>query len=165
MPKKSKIIITAFVAAVVILVGAFALKALYINSSSRSKETTVVSGGQIRQGDTESVVLNTQEIGLPENFPSDFPIYEEAVLTDSWSAEGSGSQGLSVVWGANDKPEKIYEFYKLKLKSGGWNTITVSESEGSYTLSFEKADLNGFMGITKDTEASKTIISVTIGLR
>lgn len=165
MSGKSKILIIAFFAAVAILVGAVALKTLYINSSSRSKETTVVSGVEDRQEDTESVVLNAQEIGLPENFPSDFPIYEDAVLTDSWSVEGSGSQGLSVVWGANGKPEKIYEFYKLNLKSRDWNTNTVSEYEGSYTLSFEKADLNGFMGITKDTGAGKTIISVTIGIR
>lgn len=101
---------------------------------------------------------------LPEEFPSDFPIYPGAKITSSWTSSGDDAKGISVVWETNDSPDKVANYYKSSIESKGWKTTASFSSEGTTTYSFEKGESTGFVGIAKGEEG-KTTISVTIGVK
>lgn len=99
---------------------------------------------------------------LPEGFPSDFPLYPEAKIVSSFTANGGETSGMSVVWESTVAPEKIITFYKAELPKGEWKIVSNFDREGSSTISFEKDKISGFLGIAKG-EKELSIISVTIG--
>lgn len=102
---------------------------------------------------------------LPESFPKDFPIYSGAKLTGSFSANGEGnSKGVSVVWESSDDSSKVGEYYKTALEAAGYKIISDLSTDGSTTLTFEKGDVSGFLGVTRDNEG-RTAISVTLGTK
>lgn len=103
-----------------------------------------------------------EEGSLPDNFPSDIPIYPDAKLASSWVASGDGTDGLSLIWETDDSVSKVSNYYENELENAGWTLSFTSETEGSTTYAFEKNDMSGFIGIT--VEESKTVISLTLGL-
>ncbi len=105
---------------------------------------------------------------LPSDFPKDFPIYPGSKLTGSFSATGTGddgkSTGVSVVWETSDDASKVGPYYKSALVTAGYKITTEYSQNNSTTLTFEKGDVSGFMGVTSGSDG-KTAISVTIGTK
>lgn len=101
---------------------------------------------------------------LPDDFPADFPIYPGSDILSSWSAEGNGTQGQAIVWQTADPEDKVSDYFKEKLESSGWKISSSFEAEGSRTITFEKGETTGFIGITAGEEG-KTAIAVTVGIR
>lgn len=101
---------------------------------------------------------------LPESFPKDFPVYSGAKLVNSFSASGEGGDGVSVVWETGDSFDKVTDFYKKKLQEDGWKVESTFEQKDSFTSSFKKGEVGGFMGVTLG-EGGKATISVTIGVK
>ncbi len=100
---------------------------------------------------------------LPENFPKDFPIYPSSTLKTSWAAQGETKQGISVLWESEESAQVVTAFYKQELARLGFRINSSFESEGSFTISFEKEDVSGFIGIAQG-DGAKTQISVTLGI-
>lgn len=100
---------------------------------------------------------------LPENFPKDFPLYYQAELADVWTQKGEELDAILAVWETNDSPKKVFDFYLGQLKLFGWESEIILESDGSYTFSFHKGDVEGFVDITF-SDLSETIISATFGV-
>lgn len=126
------------------------------------KGVTVDSGGEsitFKEGNSKVTVENQGK--LPDEFPKDFPVYPEAQITGSWTSTGDRGTGISVVWEAKGPLDKIVAFYKSELPRNGWKVTSNFDSQESSTLSFEKEDKNGFMGVAKDND--KATISVTLG--
>jgi len=123
-------------------------------SPGRESQTTPKGQGEIPSGDTNT---------LPANFPKDFPLYPDSSLKTSWTTQGELKEGISVLWESGDAPQVVRDFYKQKLPELGWSVNSSFESEGSYTISFEKEITDGFIGITLG-EAGLTQISVTLGI-
>jgi hypothetical protein len=128
-----------------------------------------LSGGAVeKDGDKVTVSLEEGEFSfeeegsLPDNFPSDFPIYPDAKLVSTWMAKGEGTDGLSLIWETEDSVSKVSNYYKSELEDTGWILSFTSETEDSTTFAFEKNDTRGFIGIT--IEESKVVISLTLGL-
>jgi len=103
-----------------------------------------------------------EEGSLPDNFPSDFPIYPDAKLASSWVASGTDTDGLSLIWETEDSVDKVSNYYESELKKAGWTLSFTSETEDSTTFAFEKNNVSGFIGIT--VEELKIVISLTLGL-
>jgi len=104
---------------------------------------------------------------LPSDFPKDFPVYPGAKLTGSFSANGTNgedSKGVSVVWETMDEASKVGTYYKSSLVSAGYTISTEYSQADSTTLTFEKGNVSGFMGVAKGSD-SKTAISVTMGTK
>ena len=120
--------------------------------------------------DGEKVTVTTEEGGfvfeeegeLPNEFPSDFPIYPEAKLISSWLASGESTDGLSLIWETEDTFSKVSNYYENELEEANWTLSFTSETEDSTTFAFEKNGSSGFIGIT--FEESKVVISLTLSL-
>lgn len=168
--KMSKIKGKAFVLAttfLVALVGGIVFFLLYTNKVLLIRRGAGEAGLKKTSKETkdEKPLLVEGSKELPENFPKDFPLYPNASLTDSFTARGEKTEGLSTFWETEESIAKVGEYYKAELENAGWNTRLVQESEDSVTLSFEKGTRAGFIGVTSDKQSGKTVISVTIGVR
>ena len=103
-----------------------------------------------------------EEGELPNEFPSDFPIYPEAKLISSWLADGETTDGLSLIWETEDTFSKVSNYYENELEKANWTLSFTSETEDSTTFAFEKNGSRGFIGIV--FEESKVVISLTLGM-
>lgn len=103
------------------------------------------------------------EGNLPDGFPKDFPIYTGAKLTSSWTTNGESGKGISVVWETTDSADKVQAFYKDKLPQSGWKIDNEFAQESMQTISFEKDNVSGFIGLTESNQ--KLTISVTFGIK
>ncbi len=107
--------------------------------------------------------MAVEEKRLPENFPADFPLYYQTELSDVWGQEGENLDAISIVWETKNSPKKVFDYYLTQLKFFGWESEIILESDISYTFSFGKKKVEGFVGITT-SDLDKTIISVTLGI-
>lgn len=94
---------------------------------------------------------------------ADFPLYTGMEISESFFETKDEGRGLSTSFETTDAPSQAFLFYKTNLPSAGWNLVSTNEAEVSYTISFEKEDRVGFIGITRAGKA--TVVSVTIGKR
>ena len=101
---------------------------------------------------------------IPENFPKDFPIYDESTIKDSWVVRGEDIEGISVLLGTEENPVEVVNYYISEFDKTGWSRGKLLETETSYTLSFTKDKIDGFLGITKNNEKD-TEISITVGVK
>lgn len=121
-------------------------------------------------GESTTIKSEDEEIsisqagGFPEGFPQNFPLYPEAKIISSFTAQGKETNGISVVLGSQDSTEKVIEFYKSELPNKGWKIVSSFDQQGSSTISFEEDKVSGFLGITK-ADMGVTTISVTIGVK
>lgn len=128
-----------------------------------------LTGGIVeKDGDKVTVTLEEGSFSLedggslPDNFPSDFPIYPDAKLASTWSAKGNGADGLSLIWETEDAIDKVSSYYENELEDAGWTLSFTSKTDNSTTFAFEKSGTKGFIGVT--FEESKVVISLTLGL-
>lgn len=107
--------------------------------------------------------MEAEKVSLPQDFPTDFPVYPEARLTSAHKTKGSSIDGMSLTWFTNDAEEDVSEFYIKEFGEIGYIIVEQMNEESSTTFSFEKSNITGFVGITKGEE-SQTIILVTLGI-
>ncbi len=162
------VILAAVIVAAVILGGIFYRKTAdlvvgSIFSRLTGRVVDVEKGGEKVTVTSDEGEFSFEEGGnLPDNFPSDFPVYPNAKLASSWTAKGNDTDGLSLIWKTEDIVSKVSNYYESELKNAGWILSFTSKTEDSTTFAFEKNDVSGFIGIT--VEESKTVISLTLGL-
>jgi len=111
-------------------------------------------------GKPEVQEVTQNQKSLPENFPTDFPLYRQATFKEAWSTGKAESGGISVIWETSDAPPKVAVFYKDELVKKNWKINSSFNNSGSFVISFEKGGTSGFVGISQN---GKTIISVTLG--
>ena len=105
---------------------------------------------------------DTREQQLPDDFPQDFPIYEDAVLVNSWVEAGIETKGVSVIWETNSTVNEVSLFYNMELKNTDWEIVSSFDSEESLVITFRKNGIDGFVGVAAENDM--TIISVTMGI-
>lgn len=134
-------------------------------SGISGKNVKVDSGGDkvTITGEGGKVAIETGG-DLPDSFPKDFPVYPGAKLVNSFSAKGEEGDGVSVVWETGDSFDKVTDFYKKKLQEDGWKVESTFEQKDSFTSSFKKGEVGGFIGVTVG-DGGKVTISVTIGVK
>jgi hypothetical protein len=121
------------------------------------------SGQEVTASSKEQEFLFETQEELPEDFPDNFPIYPGSILTSSGSVEGKEVKAFSVVWETKDAVEEVASYYQKELIALGWKIELTSGNNDSATLSFEKDEVVGFVGIA--AEEAKTVIAATLGIK
>lgn len=98
-------------------------------------------------------------VGLPDNFPSDIPIYPNAEVGGYLGGKNGALSGSTTTFASKDTAQSIYDFYVVKLKAQGW-AVETSEIADMKTINFQKD--NRKAGITINPSGSKTDILVGI---
>ena len=69
------------------------------------------------------------EAAVPDNYPSDLPVYPGAVPAQGRGTSGDEGDMSAVQLLTNDSPGRAYDFYKGELEAGGW-AIDKAENTG-----------------------------------
>ncbi len=152
-PKRFSRMATIIVAIllVVIIVGGFYFLSVFIKNNNREQyEGEFVNDAKI----------NLEAKQIPSEFPKDFPVFANSSLISAWTNEDKNNLGISVVWTSVEPFETLVNFYKTELEKNGYKILTEFNNKPSYTISFMKDKVSGYIGIA---QADKTTISVTIG--
>ena len=158
VPKSNK---SLLIFAIIVLV----LLGLYFGGKYLTRNVKVEKNVENTSIKSEDEEISVSQAGtLPEGFPQNFPLYPEAKIISSFTAQGKETNGISVVLGSQDSTEKVIEFYKSELPNKGWKIVSNFDQQGSSTISFEEDKVSGFLGITK-ANMGVTTISVTIGVK
>jgi cytoskeletal protein RodZ len=114
-------------------------------------------GGEITV-ETEEGTFTTGKKELPDNFPSDLPVYSNAEIITTASSENS----VAVSWSTEDSQEKVSEFYKDELTDSAWK-ITQTATLGNATVyGVEKGNMSGAVAVSETEEG--TTITITLEL-
>lgn len=97
--------------------------------------------------------LSIGENKLPNNFPEDFPIYENSQVVTSLDGNG-----FWLTLTTADTTEKVIEFYKTKLKENGWDVNETPNKSNESVWNVNKGKLNGYLMITSQNNLTTIII-------
>lgn len=114
--------------------------------------------------DGEQVTITGGEGGsVPEDFPTDFPIYDGKVTGSSSLATGDGSM-YTVSVETEDGLDAVKAFFDEELEAEGWTVVFTNEmtQDGVTTVNYalEKAGRNGT--ITASLEGATTTITHSV---
>lgn len=98
-------------------------------------------------------------VGLPENFPSDIPIYPNAEVGGFLGGKDGKLSGSTTTFTSKDTAQVINDYYVANLKAQGW-TVETNEIEDMKMINFQKG--NRKAGITINPKGTKTDILVGI---
>ncbi len=101
---------------------------------------------------------------LPEWFPEYFPIPPDSIIVNSFQTEDVASRAVSVIWETNSDLTKIRSFYDEEFKRLGWAYNIAKNDPASFTGSFKKENIQGFLGVTMG-ENLKYVLSITLSVR
>ncbi|NOS68117.1 MAG: hypothetical protein HOO67_07220 [Candidatus Peribacteraceae bacterium] len=110
---------------------------------------------------TKDGTYNAGNNQLPEDWPTDAPIYAGAKIQFSGSANGTtGKPGSAAVLTTSDSAADVVTYYKAELAKQGWTISSTMEAQGT-----------SIFGATKGTRALSLLIgsaegqtSITIGI-
>ncbi len=133
----------------VLVVGGFYVLTTYTKTTFKKKYV-----------EDAKVNMQMQAQQVPSEFPKDFPVPKNTVLVSSWTNEDKGDLGVSVIWTTTQPYEDLVAFYTSELQKSGYKVLTEFKNKPSYTASFSKGNIAGYVGIA---QANETTISVTVG--
>jgi len=90
---------------------------------------------------------------MPAGFPSDFPIYPGARLTQAGKFASNGATSWGMGWQTLDSPGRVQQFYAGRLASGDWTLVAHSgnvTATTSYSAKFRRksdARTSGTLGV------------------
>ncbi|HBB36210.1 MAG TPA: S-layer protein [Cyanobacteria bacterium UBA8803] len=71
----------------------------------------------------QSTPQNQTSAQLPEDFPSEIPLYPEAQLQNAEPLTVPDAQGQRTTWSSSDPSNFIQSFYKKTFESGNWQVV------------------------------------------
>ena len=163
----------ARIARIFLLVSLSAMLAVGTLGCQRAAERVVEESAGVRiDDDGDTVTIQTEEgeatisgsdVSMPDDWPSDVPIYPGGELESSTSMRMGDSVQMAVTWTTSDDVTTVYEWYRNELPAAGWEvtgdfsveqsgqrTANISSSKGS-------SDANVFIGDESDGATMFTI--------
>ena len=132
------------------------------SSNSGGSKNSGGSGGSVNVGG--SVNLDPS-VPMPKGFPTDFPVYSGARLTEAANFAASGGVStFEMVWETKDSTDKVKTFYDDKLANGDWTITFSGSSNGSFSWTFARKSNDKASGILAVDDTSKQgITTITLG--
>jgi len=105
---------------------------------------------------------------LPEDFPSDVPVYEDAELLASSTLTEGEAQNYYLSLQTTDSFEDVVAWYKDEMESAGWeleaDSVTTSGGTSSAILGYKKDIAQASFAIAQD-ENGETVITNNVSVR
>lgn len=113
-----------------------------------------------REGEAE---IETGEKKLPDGFPDDFPIYEDATIKNSSKMTTNGQTTYQVFLEAEGDPAPVAEYYKKSLPESGHEIENSFEADNTFTYTIKQGeDTTGTVSISIQNNKTSIVISLTV---
>ena len=106
---------------------------------------------------------------LPENWPSDAPVYKNAEISQSTASNMMGNNGFQIALTTSDSTQTILDFYKSELTASGWKSmypgqaITGTQAGANTTLMAKKENRTFMLLITTNKDTGKQVVTEIVG--
>ncbi|MHB1135588.1 MAG: hypothetical protein ACYCXR_09155 [Coriobacteriia bacterium] len=125
-----------------------------------------VDGGSVTiSGENGDVTISDESGKVPDSFPSDFPLYDDADLDSASSIDDADGTSFYLSLTSSDKPDVIYDWYKAELEDEGWeivNDMNTSTEDGmTAIITVKKRDVDGSVTMASTDDGSDLGIIVT----
>lgn len=133
-----------------------------IEAQTGAKATVDVS----TKGDLVTVTGNDTELTvgtaatLPEDFPTDVPIYTGATLTSTFSSVGIA--GHSVAMETADATTAVLAFYKDQMAANGWTQQSAFDVGGAVQRTYAKDGSTVALTLSRDATRDMTVVSLSV---
>jgi len=103
-------------------------------------------------------------VAMPSGFPSDFPIYPGARLTQASQLTNNGRTTWGMQWETLDGVDAVQGFYVNRLNSGDWTITYNGSSGGNFSAIFNRRSNQKDAGILAvELESDVTRITLAFG--
>ena len=103
-------------------------------------------------------------VAMPSGFPSDFPIYPGARLTQASQLTNNGQSTWGMQWETLDGVDAVQGFYVKRLNSGDWTITYNGSSGGNFSAIFNRRSNQKDAGILAvELESDVTRITLAFG--
>lgn len=105
---------------------------------------------------------------MPSDFPTTFPIYlgarlTEASLTANFPLNGKSTWGM--VWETLDDASAVWEYYMSRLNHGEWTVVLTGRPHGDYSAIFNSrsgSNAGGMLGVLVVGPVTKISLALTL---
>lgn len=118
----------------------------------------VVTPKEVEARTAPTVPTAPLEAKLPDDFPSDVPVFEGAKVAQ---VQQLANNAHNVIFTVDDaEAPKVFDFYKNDMEHGGWKTEQEFSGNDQSFLSFKKGKTITNVSISKDPNSGKRVIAV-----
>lgn len=96
-------------------------------ADSKLKNSAIVS-------DSAQTTTQTQTAPLPQDFPTEIPLYPQAQLQKVEALDIPEAQGQLTSWTTSDPINAVQSFYQRAFNSGGWQVISKPDTDAGGTF-------------------------------
>ena len=112
----------------------------------------------ITDDETDSSLTAGESIDLPNNFPSDIPVYEPADATFKMTEGNNGT----VMFTTSKDVATVKSYYMSEMKKKGWTEDSNMEFNEAVILTYTKGDWTSSITVAEDSDdTTKNSITVT----
>jgi hypothetical protein len=97
------------------------------------------------------------DAGLPEDFPSDIPLFEGA---ETFAVQNLAQGAKNVLFYVDDDAPKVLDFYKENMDHEGWKATQEYQQKYQSFLSFKKDKMVTNMTISKDPKTGRQVVAI-----
>lgn len=130
------------------------------NSTGNKVDVDSESGDYtIKSGDGTYELTSSGE--LPDNFPSDVPLYDDQDITGSYRSSSEGVSSWSVTAETEDSVAKVGDFFDDEFSS--WDNQGEFSASGTTTTVYKKGNLSATVSVGESSQGGgKTSISYLV---
>jgi hypothetical protein len=97
------------------------------------------------------------DASLPENFPTDIPLFEGA---ETFAVQDLAQGAKNVLFYVDEEESKVFDFYKQGMDQEGWKVTQEAQQKYQSFLSFKKDKMVTNMTISKDPKTGRQIVAI-----
>lgn len=97
------------------------------------------------------------EAGLPENFPTDIPLFEGA---ETFAVQNLAQGAKNVLFHVDAEAPMVFDFYKQSMDQEGWKVTQEAQQQYQSFLSFKKDKMITNMTISKDPKTGRQVVAI-----
>lgn len=100
---------------------------------------------------------------LPDNWPSDAPVYENANITNTMDSDPTytSTSGSTVQFTTTDSISSVVSFYKKGLSEKGWTMMGEPSSMGATTMISARKDSRIFSAVVMNGSVIRVTVTVS----
>jgi hypothetical protein len=113
-------------------------------------------------GKDGSSLTSSADGTLPEGFPSDMPLYQNAKITTGLASDSGTGKAFVVALTTTDAPADVLAWYESQLKDKGWNVTSTMKTGDGGLLGGEKGTSAFTLAVTNGSGDAGTEISISV---
>jgi hypothetical protein len=105
----------------------------------------------------EEETPGVDDTGLPENFPADIPLFEDA---ETFAVQDLAQGAKNVLFYVDAEAPKVFDFYKENMGQEGWKPTQEYQQKYQSFLSFKKDKMVTNLTISKDPKTGRQVVAI-----